>query len=131
MGPVRVLRAFRLSMIAAMTALALSGCMGRSGPVAAVQPQNDLDALAYRQQGYGQRSYAPSQVGYFQPPGAYAGPAPETYERQYLLDAGDKLRVVVYGQEGLSNSYAIYASGSITMPLVRALPVHCPTPARL
>src|SRR5258708_24737952 len=114
-----------------LTALALSGCMGRSGPVAAVQPQNDLDALAYGQQGYGQRSYAPSQVGYFHHPGAYAGPAPEPYEREYLLDAGDKLRVVVYGQEGLTNSYAIDAGGSITMPLVGAVPARGLTPAGL
>ena len=42
----RVARAFRYSIIAAMTALALSGCMRRSAPVAVVQPQNDLDSLA-------------------------------------------------------------------------------------
>jgi len=27
--------------------------------------------------------------------------------RPYRLDAGDRLRVVVYGQEGLTNTYAI------------------------
>src|ERR1700712_4896837 len=47
MGPVRVVRAFRLSMIAVMTALALPGCMRRSGPVAVMQPQSDLDSIAY------------------------------------------------------------------------------------
>ena len=36
----------------------------------------------------------------------------------YRLDAGDKLRVVVYGQDGLTNSYAVDASGQITMPLI-------------
>src|SRR5918995_332028 len=36
----------------------------------------------------------------------------------YTLDAGDKLRVVVFGQEGLTNSYAVDASGHITMPLI-------------
>ena len=45
----RVARAFRYSMIAAMAALALSGCMRRSAPVAVVQPQSDLDSLAYGQ----------------------------------------------------------------------------------
>src|SRR5262245_47904883 len=35
----------------------------------------------------------------------------------YLLDSGDKLRVVVFGQDGLSNSYAVDAAGNITMPL--------------
>ena len=34
------------------------------------------------------------------------------------LDAGDRLRIVVYGQEGLTNAYAIDAGGSITMPLI-------------
>jgi polysaccharide biosynthesis/export protein len=121
-----------LSMIAAMTALALSGCMGRAGPVAVMQPQNDLDALAYGQQGYGPPSYAPSQVGYYaQAPAAYAGPQPAAYDQQYLLDAGDKLRVVVYGQEGLTNSYAIDAGGSITMPLIGAVPARGLTPAGL
>jgi polysaccharide export outer membrane protein len=114
---VRVVRAFRLSMIAAMTALALSGCMGRSGPVAMVRPQDGLDSLAYGQQ--------------IQSPVIYAGPPGATYDRQYLLDAGDKLRVVVYGQEGLTNSYAIDAGGSITMPLIGAVPARGLTPAGL
>jgi polysaccharide export outer membrane protein len=114
---VRVVRAFRLSMIAAMVAPALSGCMGRSGPVAMVQPQDDLDSLAYGQQ--------------IQPPVVYAGPPGAAYDRQYLLDAGDKLRVVVYGQEGLTNSYAIDAGGSITMPLIGAVPARGLTPAGL
>jgi polysaccharide export outer membrane protein len=128
MGPVPVVRAFQLSMIAAMTALVLSGCMGRSGPFAAVQPQDDLDSLAYGQQV--QPSYAPSQAGY-QPSVAYAGPPSAAYDRQYLLDAGDRLRVVIYGQEGLTNSYAIDAGGSITMPLIGAVPARGMTPAGL
>src|SRR3978361_2338617 len=41
------MQAFRLSMIVAMTALALPGCMRRSGPVAVIQPQSDLDSIAY------------------------------------------------------------------------------------
>ena len=117
----RVVRAFRLSMIAAAAALALSGCMGRSGPVAVVQPQNDLDTFAY-----GQPVFGPAPVGYV-PPMAYAAPASD----KYRLDAGDKLRVVVYGQEGLTNSYAIDAGGSITMPLIGAVPARGLTPAGL
>jgi polysaccharide export outer membrane protein len=49
-------------------------------------------------------------------PVAYAEPA--RYDAAYHLDAGDKLRVVVYGQEGLTNTYAIDAGGAITMPLI-------------
>src|SRR6202043_23692 len=38
-------------------------------------------------------------------------------------------RVVVYGQEGLTNSYAIDAGGSITIPLIGGVPAHGRTPA--
>ena len=51
--------------------------------------------------------------------------------RAYHLDAGDRLRVVVYGQEGLTNTYAIDAGGSITMPLIGSVPARGRTPAGL
>lgn len=113
-------RAFRLPMIVAVAALALSGCMRRPGPVAVVAPAADLDTLAYGRPGYG-----PAAV-----PVAYAPPV-STYDAQYKLDAGDKLRVVVYGQEGLTNSYAIDAGGAITMPLIGRVPARGMTPAAL
>jgi polysaccharide export outer membrane protein len=40
----------------------------------------------------------------------------------YMLDSGDRLRVVVFGQDGLSNSYAVDPAGRITMPLIGAVP---------
>jgi polysaccharide export outer membrane protein len=46
---------------------------------------------------------------------AFAGDPP------YTLDSGDRLRIVVFGQDGLSNSYTVDASGAITMPLVRSV----------
>ena len=58
-------------------------------------------------------------------------PVPVAYDAAYHLDAGDKLRVVVYGQEGLTNTYAIDAGGSITMPLIGAVPARGRTPAGL
>jgi polysaccharide export outer membrane protein len=96
-----------------LAALALSGCMRTTSPVASIQPRSDLDAMAYGQ--------------------AYAmAPAmPVQYDAAYQLDAGDKLRVVVYGQEGLTNTYAIDAGGSITMPLIGAVPARGRTPAGL
>lgn len=112
--------AFRLPMIVAVAALALSGCMRRPGPVAVIAPAADLDTLAYGRPGYG-----PAAV-----PVAYAPPV-STYDAQYKLDAGDKLRVVVYGQEGLTNSYAIDAGGAITMPLIGRVPARGMTPAAL
>ena len=53
------------------------------------------------------------------------------YDTAYRLDAGDKLRVVVYGQEGLTNTYAIDAGGAITMPLIGSVPARGRTPAGL
>ena len=102
----RVVRAFRLSIIALTAALALSGCMRASAPVASAQPRSDLDSLAYG------RPYGASAAAYAAVPGAVQ------YDTAYRLDAGDRLRVVVYGQEGLTNTYAIDAGGAITMPLI-------------
>lgn len=119
--------------------------MQTAGPVAMVQPRPDLDSMAYGQP-YGapqpvvvansgggaiaalSNSFAasPMPVGYAAP---MAGPA--RYDASYHLDAGDKLRVVVYGQEGLTNSYAIDAGGSITMPLIGAVPARGRTTAGL
>jgi polysaccharide biosynthesis/export protein len=53
------------------------------------------------------------------------------YDAAYRLDAGDKLRVVVYGQDGLTNTYAIDAGGSITLPLIGAVPARGRTTAEL
>ena len=48
-------------------------------------------------------------------------PAPDP-AGPYVLDSGDRLRVVVFGQAGLSNSYGIDPSGKITMPLIGGVP---------
>ena len=58
-----------------------------------------------------------SPVAYAGPPAAAlvpAGPVPTAY----TLDSGDRLRVVVFGQDGLTNSYAVDTAGNITMPLI-------------
>ena len=59
---------------------------------------------------------APPVIG-VDAPAAYAY-APAVSEGPYTLDSGDRLRVVVFGQEGLTNSYAVDASGHIAMPLI-------------
>ena len=105
-----------------VSALALSGCIGRTAPVA-IAPQGSLDTIAYGQP----YATAPTPTAM-----AYAAPDhPVRYDAAYHLDAGDRLRVVVYGQEGLTNSYAIDAGGSITMPLIGPVPARGRTPARL
>ena len=102
-----------------IAALALAGCMGRTTPVA-MAPAS-LDTVAY-----GQTYAAPAPMAV-----AYAEPAPARFDASYHLDTGDRLRVVVYGQEGLTNTYAIDAGGAITMPLIGAVPARGRTPAGL
>ena len=46
---------------------------------------------------------------------APAGPA-------YTLDSGDKLRVVVFGQDGITNSYTVDAGGNVNLPLIGIVP---------
>ena len=36
----------------------------------------------------------------------------------YTLSSGDRLRVIVFGQDSLSNSYSVDGSGNIAMPLI-------------
>src|SRR5882724_5653448 len=117
------MRGARAALLCLFAALALSGCMRRSAPVAAIQPQSDLDSMAYGQS-YGMVP-APTAVAYA------SAPMPVRYEAAYRLDAGDKLRVMVYGQEGLTNTYAIGAGGAITMPLIGAVLARGRTPAGL
>jgi polysaccharide export outer membrane protein len=48
---------------------------------------------------------------------AVAGPPHPAYS----LDTGDKLRIVVFGQDGISNSYFVDAAGQVTLPLIGAV----------
>ena len=52
-------------------------------------------------------------------------------EMPYLLDAGDRLRITVFGQDGLTNAYAVDAAGNITMPLVGTVPARGMTTQQL
>ena len=49
----------------------------------------------------------------------------------YVLSSGDKMRVLVYGQENLSNIYTIDGAGQISMPLVGGVPASGLTTAEL
>jgi polysaccharide biosynthesis/export protein len=152
MAPVRVVRAFRIPITAIITTLALSGCMRTTGPVA-VAPQGDLDSVAYGSPGspppqavaadagggaiaalrsaFASAPHAAPPPVVVAAPVAYVEPMPARYDAAYHLDAGDKLRVVVYGQEGLTNTYAVSAGGSITMPLIGSVPARGRTTAGL
>jgi polysaccharide export outer membrane protein len=52
-------------------------------------------------------------------------PAPaafhEAINKPYVLDAGDSIRVTVFEQEDLSNTYAVGQSGYVAFPLVGAI----------
>ena len=43
------MRGVRAAIVCLLAALALSGCMRATGPVAVAQPQSDLDSMAYGQ----------------------------------------------------------------------------------
>ncbi len=55
---------------------------------------------------------------------SYPPQDPATYSAliaPYKLDSGDRLRVVVFGQADLSNTYVIDQAGYISMPLIGAV----------
>ena len=39
-------------------------------------------------------------------------------DEPYALSSGDRLRIIVFGQDSLSNAYAVDASGRISVPLI-------------
>ena len=117
-------------VIAALTA----GCMHASAPPndasmtqATTGSITDLDSLAYA------RPVAqPAKVAESRPP-SRAVPPHDAMNAQaqavrvamapsaapaYALDTGDTLRIVVFGQDGLSNSYLVDAAGQVTVPLI-------------
>jgi polysaccharide export outer membrane protein len=108
---------------------ALSACAQQMPQYAAMparyEARSDLDARMYG---------APQRAAYamVQPGGAATARAAKPFlERPYTLDAGDKLRVVVFGQDSLSNSYTVGADGAVTLPLIGAVPARGLTTTQL
>ena len=97
------------------------GLFTQRGPFAArpiYVPPNDA------QQPYAaQPQYAAPQGGPYvaAPDNAYAA-APAAINAPYTLDTGDKLRIVVFGQDGITNSYTVDADGNVNLPLVGSVP---------
>src|SRR6202049_3902973 len=135
------MRGVHALIVCLLAGLALSGCMHSTTPVATAPPQSDLDYMAYGRPYRSdpaaalpsrsavadsggaisalRSSFAASPRATYAPaPAVYAAAMPVVHDRTYRLDAGDKLRVVVYGQEGLTNIYAIDAGGPNTTPLI-------------
>jgi polysaccharide export outer membrane protein len=111
------MRVSRLLILALAVALALPGC-ARSPRRVVAAPMAEPQVIAAPVAA----PVAPAVVAapVVAAPVVAAPVVPE-HDAAYTLDAGDKLRVVVFGQEGLTNSYAVDASGHITMPLIGAV----------
>jgi polysaccharide export outer membrane protein len=138
-----------LAMLAA-AATTVGGCATMSAPPAAMVAQetpasdtaaSDLDSYIYARSALTANAHAvPAEVAAvpqvavsqvavsqvavsqvaveaveFDPMAAFVGEPP------YRLDSGDRLRVLVFGQEGLTNSYTVDANGAITMPLIKSV----------
>lgn len=56
-------------------------------------------------------------------PRAVPPPLAAAFDEPYVLASGDRLRVNVFGQQNLTNSYAVEPDGAIAMPLVGRLKV--------
>ncbi len=98
--------------------LALAACAGPMAQQVATPttPARDLDALMY-----GPPPALPQAVRRAAPAMPVRAAMPET-GGPYALDSGDKLRVVVFGQDNLSNSYTVDAAGRVSLPLIGAVP---------
>ena len=124
----------------------------RSAPVYQAPPVQQPYVLQYAPPQYAASQYAPPQYTapqYAQPqyaPPQYARPqytapyaaSPYGYayayapaEQPYTLDSGDRLRIVVFGQEGISNSYIVDAGGNVNLPLVGVVPARGGTTQQL
>ena len=111
-------RPLLVALAAVALAAALAGCMRKSAPRPVAAAPAPVAAQA-------KPAPVPPPIVSGPPAAAMAqAPAAEPVieEPAYLLDSGDKLRVVVFGQEGLSNSYSVDAAGMITMPLIGPVP---------
>ncbi len=121
----RVIRSLMVILAAAITVAACTSAPGSRGFYAAAPPpaQTHARLQAPAPQGidgvlYGSTvAPAPAPVGVAAPM-AYAA----TDEGPYTLDSGDRLRIVVFGQDGLTNSYFVDAGGNIDMPLIGSVP---------
>jgi polysaccharide export outer membrane protein len=130
-----------LPLLPLLLALSAAGCM-RNGPAATAdsergiltaQPHSERGILTARPdielKAAGPRAYvmqyrAPAIGGpYAAIDATVAVPvAAPMREVAYTLDSGDKLRVIVFGQEGITGSYVVDAGGHVSLPLVGSVP---------
>lgn len=132
-------------LLAALVALAASGCMRHEPDAAAGRGlfASQIAATPQSGQAYAQQPVQPPSVLQYEPPPRPATPryatpqygagrsyaaaprshaAAASYEQPYTLGAGDKLRVTVFGQDGISNTYIVDAGGNVSLPLIGSVP---------
>jgi polysaccharide export outer membrane protein len=122
-------------LVATVVALMAAGCMQHDPD--AGENRGLLTMQASAPQAYAQQRVQPPSVLQYVPPPApratevrYRGASPvippasayASAEPPYTLGAGDKLRVVVFGQDGISNTYIVDAGGNVSLPLIGTVP---------
>jgi len=97
-----------LILILAVLSCGLSGCKGSAIP-GLTTPDFALSTPAPLP--------GPGQA---YPPGAGRAPpgVPVVPHANYTLDSGDRVRVIVFGQDNLSNVYTVGVSGTVAIPLI-------------
>lgn len=110
-----------------LAALAAAGCARRSAPTYVyAQPQAAVGGPYLPAAQPAPMVAAAASVDPYlpaQPAGLPAEP--------YLLDSGDRVRVQVFGQDGLSNSYIVDAAGNVSLALVGPVAARGLTTAQL
>ncbi len=105
-------------LLVILAALAAASCARQQQPYVMQYDASQTAAPQYA------APSAPPSYGtggpYVAAPYGYAAATP--YVPPYTLDAGDRLRVVVFGQDGISNSYIVDAGGNVNLPLVGTVP---------
>jgi len=120
-GARRVLSFWRLSPALACAALMLGLVLGQ-GLGSPAQAQAPLNPLAPQAQ-----PYTPPPAGTTAAAGqAGASPiqplAPGASHYDYILGAGDKLHIVVFGEETLTGDFVVAGNGTLAFPLIGAVP---------
>jgi polysaccharide export outer membrane protein len=112
-------------LLTVVVALAATGCMRH-------EPDDVAGRGLFNSRASAPRAYAQQQLQqptvlqygaggpYVAAPSSYASASPSTLP--YTLDAGDKLRIVVFGQDGISNAYIVDAGGNVNLPLIGSVP---------
>lgn len=101
--------ATRLGLLLLVSLIAgLTGCKGGAGP-GLTTPDFALSTPAPLP--------APGEA---YPAGAGRAPpgVPVIPNETYTLDSGDSVRIIVFGQQNLSNVYSVDGSGAVAMPLI-------------